>query len=121
MNSTSECHCGCGAKITHADPSPDFKWPQCQKLWLASVDKADPEHWRFEQRALNLLIRVEWEWRHSEWDFEWTDQHLCLYDYEGTDPARGLANLYEQYRQQLPAWGRTSTLPILTRPSPVMV
>lgn len=123
MNSTSECHCGCGAKITYDDPSPDFKWPQCQKLWLASVDKAEPGHWRFEQRTLNLLIRVRWEWENSEWDFEWTDVHLCKYDYEGegTDPARGLATLYEQYEQQLAAWGRTSTLPILTRPSPVMV
>lgn len=123
MNSTSECHCGCGAKITSDDPSPDFKGPQCQKLWLASLDKPDPEHWRFEQRILNLLFRVEWLWENSAWDFEWTDVHLCQYDHEGegTDPARGLATLYEQYEQQLAAWGRTSTLPILTRPSLVAV
>lgn len=116
MNSISECHCGCKALIGPADPSPDFKWPQCQKLWLASLDKPDPDRWRFEQRILSLLFRVSWDWRQVEWDFEWTDAHIAMHD-PGGDPAQGLAALYSQH-EQLTEWtGEAHILPVLTRPS----
>lgn len=100
----TECACGCGAEITRFDPSPDFKWIHCQQLWLCGVDKPDPQGWRAEQRFRTLLLRQDFTWQDSNWEFEWLDAHIAQYDpdFRGgiVSFEAGLAYLHEIYEYE---------------------
>lgn len=112
----SECACGCGGLITRADPSPDFKYQHCNQLWLVSLDKADPDTWRAEQRILNRLFRQSPTWADSNWEFEWTDEHIGQYDQTGEGNAQaGLEAMYEQYDLFCRSWEVPNDLPVLVR------
>lgn len=116
MTSIAECACGCGYRITDADPSPDFKYYHCNQLWLASLDKPDPEVWRAEQRIMTMLICQHFTWGSSLWEFEWTDRHIGQYDTSGVGNVQaGLRYLYEAYDMNCQSWGVANGLPVLVR------
>lgn len=93
----NDCACGCGSEITPRDPSPDFKYIQCQLLWLASVDQDDPPWWRARQRYLYRLIALVPRWPECYWEYEITEGHVILYDDNQASYEDGLASLIQRW------------------------
>lgn len=102
------CACGCGSTIGPHDASPDFKYIQCQLLWIASVDQADPAWWRANQRYLFRLVALESRWSECYWEYEVTERHVILYGVLSGDYEGGLAVLIQRYvqhfRTEAPEW-----------------
>lgn len=77
------CACGCGIEITTADASPDFKFAECQNLWLMSIGQPEPVRWREDQRV-RVLVRIDGLY----WD-RWTAFGRAIDDEEARQMAVG--------------------------------
>lgn len=107
------CVCGCGYEIRPEHPDPDFRFQQCQRLWLASWYQPQPELWRFEQRLTFMLLQQNADWAHASYDYVITYTHLVWHDPAATIP-RALEILYVNYEHELARFRMVSTLPRVT-------
>ena len=83
MDEIEWCGCGCGSVILPHDPDPFFKGPQCQRLWLWSINLPEGEQ---------ATRRAEMRFFHELWVCEPWHRQVDFYDHVSVAGLRGVAN-----------------------------